>query len=637
MTDRIPAESHDDRSTDRHLATRQDLQRAQAVGRLGNWRLDTRRNVLTWSAETYRIFGIPEGTPLTYERFLESVHPDDRTYVQAMWQACLRGEPYDIEHRILVDGAVRWVREKAYMEFDAGGAVQSGFGIVQDITDLKATEEALRRLSQFPEENPNPVMRLDPDGSLGYANAPARRWLAALGWSPGGPLPAAVRDVAADVHRHCGVVEAEITGADDLTLWVSAVQPPGEAYVNIYGRDVTKRKRAEQRLQQARDELEQRVADRTAELERRAGQLARLTSELTLTEQRERQRLAQVLHDHLQQLLAAGRFALDMLASRVGDEHAASVHQVHDLLDEAIEAARSLTAELSPPILYEADLPAALEWLGRFMRQRYRLAVEVEVAGDIPPLREDRKVLLFQAARELLFNVIKHAGVNEARVDLAADEEGRIRLTVSDRGAGFDTEAVDSSPKGGVSAGGFGLFSIRERLQMLGGCMEIAAVPGGGAAVTLLAPCETSEAPAARAIPAGEAHEIPPAPAGRITVLLADDHSVMREGLAQFLGMEDDIAVIGQAADGQEAVDLARRLHPDVVLMDFSMPRLDGVAATRLILADHPDIRIIGLSMYVEADRAGAMTDAGAVAYLTKSGSTDLLLDTIRRHGRRTV
>jgi len=403
--------------------------------------------------------------------------------------------------------------------------------------------------------------------------------------------------------------------------------------VNLYGRDVTQRKAAEQRLEQARDELEQRVAERTAELEQRAGQLARLTSELTLVEQRERQRLAQVLHDHLQQVLAAGRFALDMLASRVGAEHKASVVQVHDLVDEAIAASRSLTAELSPPILYEADLPAALEWLGRFMRERYGLTVEVDIAPDPPPLREDMKVLLYQSVRELLFNVMKHAGVETARVALVADEASGLRLTVSDRGVGFDVARAEAGPKGDPPGVGFGLFSIRERLQGLGGSMELEAAPGRGTTVTLIAPCETPEPPAAAVDPAAaKAHTGPlPAAAGKITVLLADDHSVMREGLAQFLAMENDIAVVGQAADGQEAVDLARQLHPNVVLMDFSMPVMDGVTATRLIHDEHPDIRIIGLSMYVEADRADAMTDAGAVAYLTKSGSTDLLLETIRQ------
>ncbi|MCQ4188315.1 PAS domain S-box protein [Methylocystis suflitae] len=136
--------------TERKLAeealqqSRNDLDRAQEVGKIGWWRLDVRRNVLTWSDENHRIFGVPRGTPLTYDNFLSLVHPDDRADVDAKWQAGLRGEPYDIEHRIVSGSDVKWVREKAYLEFDAAGALLGGFGITQDITERKQAEEALR-------------------------------------------------------------------------------------------------------------------------------------------------------------------------------------------------------------------------------------------------------------------------------------------------------------------------------------------------------------------------------------------------------------------------------------------------------------------------------------------------------------
>ena len=124
--------------------SREDLDRAEAVGQIGWWRLDTRANVLTWSDENYRIFGVPKGTPLTYEAFLAISHPDDREYVDTQWQAGMRGEPYDIEHRIVADGRVKWVREKAYLEFDGEGRLLGGFGITQDITARREAEEALR-------------------------------------------------------------------------------------------------------------------------------------------------------------------------------------------------------------------------------------------------------------------------------------------------------------------------------------------------------------------------------------------------------------------------------------------------------------------------------------------------------------
>ncbi|MCX6353799.1 MAG: PAS domain S-box protein [Candidatus Aureabacteria bacterium] len=120
--------------------SQEDLERAQAVGNIGNWRLNVKRNELLWSDENHRIFGIPKGTPLTYEIFLSTVHPDDRDYVDKNWKAGMAGEDYDIEHRIVVDGKVKWVREKAFLEFDKKGILLAGFGITQDITERKQAE-----------------------------------------------------------------------------------------------------------------------------------------------------------------------------------------------------------------------------------------------------------------------------------------------------------------------------------------------------------------------------------------------------------------------------------------------------------------------------------------------------------------
>jgi PAS domain S-box-containing protein len=130
------------------LESRQDLNRAQAVAHVGSWRLDLRRNELAWSAENHRIFGVPEGTPMTYEGFLGIIHPEDREYVHREWSAGLRGAPYDIEHRIVVGDTVKWVRERAELEFDEKGGLLGGFGTTQDITERKAAELALRQKTE---------------------------------------------------------------------------------------------------------------------------------------------------------------------------------------------------------------------------------------------------------------------------------------------------------------------------------------------------------------------------------------------------------------------------------------------------------------------------------------------------------
>lgn len=120
-----------------------DLNRAQAVGHIGSWRLDISRDVLTFSTENHRIFGIPEDAPLDYKSFLAAIHPDDRAFFDQKWRAALLGEPFEIEHRLLVDGTVKWVRERAELEFDPTGTLTGGFGTTQDITKSKLLAEAL--------------------------------------------------------------------------------------------------------------------------------------------------------------------------------------------------------------------------------------------------------------------------------------------------------------------------------------------------------------------------------------------------------------------------------------------------------------------------------------------------------------
>jgi len=148
----------------------QDLNRAQAVANTGSWRLDVRRNQLLWSDETHRIFGIPRGTPMTYETFLSSVHPEDREYVDQKWMAALRGEPYDIEHRIIVDDEVKWVRERAELEFDSKGELKGGFGTVQDITERKRIENELRVKDYAVASAITGIAIADMDGIVTYVN-----------------------------------------------------------------------------------------------------------------------------------------------------------------------------------------------------------------------------------------------------------------------------------------------------------------------------------------------------------------------------------------------------------------------------------------------------------------------------------
>ena len=423
-------------------------------------------------------------------------------------------------------------------------------------------------------------------------------------------------------------------------VYAYRVGAPESRQVAVLFNDISAYKQAEEALLQSRAELELRVQERTKELSQAvttlhesSEQLRRMAAELTLTEQRERRQLAQVLHDGLQQILVGAKYRLASVPR--SQNVLKATDQVRELIDDAIETSRSLTAELSPPILLQGDLSLALEWLVRWMHDKYELSVNLTAHKDIEPLTEGVLLLLFQAARELLFNVVKHAGVKAARVEVN-QLDGHILMTVADEGFGFDPNQLRA--KGGHS-GGFGLFGINERLSYMGGRMEIDSSPGRGSQFKLVLPHASIDAEMDRISAekqmqvsvAVSSHTTKPADSTRkINVVLVDDHLVVRQGLAGLLRMEPDFEIAGEASDGESAVHLVRERRPDVVLMDISMPGMDGIQATRIIHKELPEVRVIGLSMFQEGQQQAAMREAGAVNYLTKSGPSETLIEAIR-------
>jgi two-component system CheB/CheR fusion protein len=267
-------------------------------------------------------------------------------------------------------------------------------------------------------------------------------------------------------------------------------------YCITHLQDVTDRKQAEEALRSLNEHLEVQVAQRTEDLRHTVRRLRELTLELSQAEDRERRRIADILHEDVQQLLAAAKFHLNLLGpeTRSAEESQEIIEQVKQMLRDAIEKSRSLSHELSP-VLYQVELTAILEWLARQMRQRHGLTVRVEVHGRVDSSSEPLKALLYKVAQELLFNVVKHAGVNEARIRVRRLGR-RLYLSVVDRGCGFDPQRLEG-------AVGFGLLSIRERVGLLGGRMKIKSVPGAGSRVLIAVPDE-APSPAAAPAPPGD-------------------------------------------------------------------------------------------------------------------------------------
>ncbi len=233
--------------------------------------------------------------------------------------------------------------------------------------------------------------------------------------------------------------------------------------------DIIERKWSEQKLLRYQEELRS------------------LATELALSEEQERRRIAQALHDRIGQVLALINIKVGALLESAGSKDLEKALQdIRSLVSESVTETRSLTFDLSPPILYELGFEAALEWLAERIQQQYGVEVEILGCEMETSLGTEWRVTLFTAVRELLVNVGKHAKSPIARVSMKK-RQGNFVISVEDKGVGMDP-STRASVKPGTD--GFGLFSIRERLGFMGGRVEISSKRGKGTCVTLFVPVE---------------------------------------------------------------------------------------------------------------------------------------------------
>jgi len=664
----------------------QRLRLALAGGRMGLWEWDLRTDASLWDARVYELLGLETFTKAHIGTFLARVHLQDReTLKQRIQDAVTDRMDLQAEFRVLhrpaeLRGEILWLALRSQILRDGQGEPVRLIGVLYDVTERKQMEAELRRLTDQlqqevrvqTEELQKSVARLQDEVTRRVLAEDRLRHNSRM-------LEAFFRHTVTPMafldQRFCYVRVNEafahavgqpvkffarrshfslFPSAEDRTIFEQVVRTkePYEAQARLFafaGSSAREMTYWNWRITPLLDEagrvqflvlgLED-VTERQAafgELEHRAGQLQKLTLELAQAEDRERRRLAEVLHDDLQQVLAAAKFHLGLLTSRLpGDAPAQELgRQLTALLKEAIEKSRNLSHELSPAVLYQSDLGETFEWLARQVQAKHGLVVHTEVHGRIDSKSEPIKAFLFRAAQEILFNAVKHAKVAEARLRLQCRRR-RLWLTIGDRGRGFDPHTLNRTR-------GFGLFSIRERVELLGGRMRIRSAKDRGSTFLIVVPDAGARDEAAGAKGDGrnwdatpqtkdQGAAVAPRPSGSapLRVLLVDDHETIRAGLAALIGEQPDMVVVGQTGDGRRAVDLARGLAPDVVIMDVAMPMMPGDEASRRIKAALPHIRVLALSMFEEPGVARRMLDAGAEVYLTKTGPSDRLLAAIR-------
>lgn len=481
-------------------------------------------------------------------RWLRPVHPNDRELVAAtFFQSTGRHESADIEYRLLrADGETRWIRDRGFPVFDDHGNVYRIVGIAEDITRQKDAEQALLRANEQLEErvlkrtqaladtnlelkhtivnrdhakrklagterrfrllfesSPDPIFIESRDGKVLDVNPAAcelhRRTREELvGMSVLKLVPSRLRNQVA--HEFPKFFAGKINSAEGISLSADGCEIPislrarqiefdGRPALLLHVRDVSAERRAKAILQRDRDQLERLVERRTAELseknadlKRHREKLRKLASDESIAEERARRRIATNLHDGVCQSLALAKIKLASMRKSLNEEQQQALDDIRGLLDHSIRDSRNLLSDLSPPVLYELGFEPAVRWLADHFHTQQSLHCKVHASDSDSPLNEQLGAFLFRAVRELLINIVKHSRTNQAKVSVFR-RRGYIRVCVSDNGCGF---TANSQTEFGSS--GFGLYSIGDRLDLLGGRMFVQSRVGRGTKISLLAP-----------------------------------------------------------------------------------------------------------------------------------------------------
>ncbi len=618
-------------------ASEENLNRAQAVAQTGSWHLDIRHNVLKWSAETYRMFGIRPGQALTLESFSACIHPADREAVLGAWNAALRGAPYDIEHRIVVGSETRWVRERAEITMDAQGNAVEAIGTVQDITERKKAEARINEQARLLELAHDAIMVRDMEDRILYWNRGAERiygWTAQEAISrklqellPKDTFNALKYEEAGKTILETGVWQGEFTtrtkSGEEVVVearWTLVRDEQGSPK-SILGisNDITEKKRFETQFLRA-----QRTENIGALASGIAHDLNNILTPLLVS--------VQVLKEEI-----TGPDGKELL-----EDLEANVQRGASLVKQVLTFGRGMEGEhipVNPKHIAREIKQIIHETFPKSVKFELRCPEDLWlITGNATQLHQVLLNLCVNA-RDAMPNggklsvQMENMMVDEAYAakKLEARPGPYVVITVADTGTGIPKEIQEKifdpffTTKAPGKGTGLGLSTTLAIVKGHDGFINCYSEPGKGAVFKVYFPANPT--PGATEKAAVEQSKLPRGQ-NELVLVVDDEESILN--LAQKVLKRFGYRVL-LAKNGVEAVSLYahRQKEIDVVITDMVLPIMDGPATIVALKALNPNIKIIGSSGLASRDGVAKATNAGIRHFIPKPYTAETMLDTL--------